>query len=261
MARFTEQELRKEGFDSKTIWHGVDHTQFKPVNKEMKTFIRKKHGFKEDDIILFNYGRNSPRKNNQTLIKAAALACLKNPKIKAYFHIIKNNDISVCHVNDYVSRILKLELGVDLLNKQLFFTDGTGKSDTDIVEMVQMSDVCISANIGEGFGIINAESMACAVPIISNKYTTGGELIEDIYDDEIGPRGLTIKPVLLNTSSFNVTHGFIKPEDLANTIISFLSSQEYKNNMFGKNGRKFVEKYLTWDTIAKQFDDTFTELV
>jgi hypothetical protein len=69
MAKFTQKELAKEGFSSDMIWHGVDLNLFHPVDDNMKSMIRQQYGFKPDDFIIYNYGRNSLRKNNQALIR------------------------------------------------------------------------------------------------------------------------------------------------------------------------------------------------
>jgi glycosyltransferase involved in cell wall biosynthesis len=259
MAKFTQDELKSEGYESSVIWHGVDHNLFKPIDKTTQYQIRQAYGFKNDDIILFNYGRGSPRKNNQTLIEAAYLICDKNPKVKCLFHITDNRNIGVCDVKDFVERVLVKKYGKNMWNKQLIFTDGKGKSDQEIANMIQMSDICFSSTIGEGFSLLYAEAMGCKKPVITNEYTTSKELLIESYN--CGQRGLVVKPVLYNTSSFNVEHGYIRAEDLANTILDFIKTNKFKNNTYGKNGRKFVEKYLTWDNIANQFDKEFKEMI
>src|SRR3990167_2864086 len=151
MAKFTKQELAKDGFDSILIEHGVDENVFHPVSKDEQNRLKQKYGFKSDDIILYNHSFNRIRKNVSCMLEATAKACLKNPKLKGFFHIINHRDVGTGDVIDFMERILPPRIGGrKLLNKQIFFTDGKGKSDEEVAEYVKMSDVCISSSCGEG---------------------------------------------------------------------------------------------------------------
>lgn len=254
MSKFTQKNLEREGFNSEMIWHGVDLEQFSPVSETHQKALKKKFGFGEDDFIVFNYGRNSNiRKNNQGLLKVAA-AYLKNaPKNhKFLIHTLQaeqpGNDLI-----DYKERILSIDYDKTVLDRIIFtpFTDQKFAPDGIVAELMQMSDLVITVSIGEGFGLIMAEAMACGKPIISNAYTTPQELLEEPVGD-LGPRGWIVPNTTPFVAHMNTEHAYADYDRFVNTMNKVVANPlEMKAR--GVRGRIFAERYLNWDYLTEEW--------
>ena len=258
MANFTQQELAKDGFDSTVIWHGVDLELFQPVNEQKQKELKKKYGFNKNDFVLYNYGRNSMRKNNQSLIDSSFAYLKDAPKNHKVFLHIMNKDSEDSNLSDFVNRHMVYKYGKELIesNRLCFsnFEKDRPATDQEMAEMIQLSDLIISTSSGEGFGLIMAEGMACAKPIVHTNYTTPEELLLDTSKG-IGLRGWAIPYSTKITSSFNTTHAFINTDEFVKTIKEAVSNPEELKNR-GFNGRKFAFKYLNWDYLVEEWKET-----
>lgn len=266
MADFTANCLKKEGFDSTTIWHGIDLFKNSPVNKEKQKELKKKYGFPEDCFLIFNYARNNYRKQNPRMAY-----CLyeylkdKDPnKYKAFLNIMHYKTIDG-DVEDVFKRNIVLDHGIDLLQTGHVVLNprtkdmNTAPSDEEITEYIQMADVIVSATSGEGSGLICPHSMACAKPVVHTDYTTAYEwLIEE--KDGIGPRGIAVPYDATVVGGFNTRHAFVSIEKFAEAI-DYLEKHPEVREQMGKNGRKFVEKFANWDYITQQWHSVIQETI
>ena len=143
MAKFTQDCLKNEGFESEMIWHGVDTNLFKPVTEEQQIKLKEKYGYKKDDFIIFNYARNSMRKRNNRMLEACADVCKNNPNIKCLFHIQAYKLIDG-DLEDFIKRHMYKKHKIDFLkNGQMKFTEGTENynmtiPENQVVEWLQM---------------------------------------------------------------------------------------------------------------------------
>jgi len=256
MSHFSKGVCEREEFTTeKVIWHGVDLNMFCPVTKEEQARLKVKFGFKPEDFILFNMGRNSARKNNQAMIQATIEFLKDKPdNVKAFFHIM-NPNVKEANLYSFLSRYMTIETGKNYLGNRIIInnkgsTPSKPLSDNDVANLYKMCDVVISTSIGEGFGFLISESMACGKPIIHTDYTTPKELLETIYKPYlIGKRGLVVKPKLNIVSSYNVEHGFVDYKDFAKAMDEVYNDKKLAEEL-GKNGRMFAEKYFDWDELV-----------
>lgn len=259
MAEFTRKELVKEGFPSEVIWHGVDLNLFHPVTLDYQQQLKKKYGFKEDDFIIFNYGRNTNiRKNNQGMIRVLTKYLKTAPSNhKALLHIMKY-DIRDNNLDEYKKRHMKIEFGDESVTDRIIFS-GEQKEDKEIAEMIQMSDLVISASTGEGFGLLMAEAMACAKPVIHTDYTTPHELLIDTRRG-VGPRGWVVPIAITNVAGLNTAHAFVDQDKFVNIIREVIADPDEMKRR-GMNGRVFVEKFLNWDYLVEEWKRVILNMV
>lgn len=265
MAKYTQQEAKKDGFDSDVIWHGVDPFIFKPVNDFKKRELRKKYGIPEDCFLIMNYGRNSLRKNNPTLlISLAKYFKDKDPnKYKAFLHInqfrLHDLDLIQTLCRNVVQEVgyNPLETGHIILNPKAS-DDNIFVEDWEIAEYIQMSDVAVSCSSGEGFGFINVESPSCQVPVITTGFTTTEELlIEEI--NGIGPRGISVPYDAIVIHSFGTKHAYVNVDKMVEAI-DYLEKNPEIRKMMGQNGRKFVTEFANWDYLVEQWKQVIYEI-
>lgn len=261
MAKFTQDTLAKEGFESDMIYHGVDLDLFSPVSMDAKRQLRQMVGLDENDFVIFNYGRNSLRKNNQALIHIACSYLKTAPaNHKVLFHIMEKEDE---HLNlvDFIDRHMKSEFDKEVLDRLIFTNHNHANPATDhqVAAMIQMSDLVVSASTGEGFGLLMAEAMACGKPVVHTDYTTPFELLTDTSMG-VGERGWTVPPAAKHISSFNTEHAYVDKEkyvELLNQIVQ--DPTEMKRR--GANGRYFAEKYLNWDYLVEEWKTLILKMV
>jgi len=262
MATFTSDILKDEKIEpERTILHGVDLELFQPVSKKKQNELKKRFGFQEDDILIFNYGVNRARKANTRLLEAVYLAVENNPKIKLLAHMaafnLKDGDLA-----DYTTRYLLNKYGSNLLNKNIFFTTKECQ-DKVVAEMIQASDFTVSSTSGEGSGLLAPESMACCKPHVTTDYSTANEWLIDESRMK-GKRGEVAKVESLHVSSYNTEHAFVDVKDLASKILDMvkcMKEEPKKFKEYGENGRRFVEKFCDWDVLVEEFKEVIERVI
>lgn len=266
MSKFTQWAAKEDGFDSDVIYHGVDLFKFKPISKEKKKELRKKYNIPEDCFLLFNYGRNNLRKNNAGLAYILS-DYLKNKdpkKFKALLHIM-NFDAVDMNLLDTFNRLVPREFGYNPLETGHIILNTRGQkheqavSEAEVIEYIQMSDLCISASTGEGFGLIMAEGAACGVPILETAYTTPDELLKEEVNG-IGPRGDVVPTEHVFVSSLNTEHAYVNRKKFVEMIEEYQQSPELLQEM-GRNGRKFAEQFCNWDYLTEEWKRIIRETV
>lgn len=256
MSKFTANNLKREGFDSEVIWHGVDTEKFRPVSNDEQARVKQQLGFKPDDVLIYNYGRNSNiRKNNQGLLWSMAKYLSEAPDNHYFLMHTLKPDYPGNNLIDYIDRHLTLEFGEDVTSRIMFspFRQENPATDDQMAAMIMASDLVVTASTGEGFGLIMAEAMACAKPIVSNEYTTPVELLDEEVDG-IGKRGYLVPTETKFVAGLNTEHGYTDKEEFAKTIKHvFDNFDEAKER--GLNGRFFAEKYLNWDYLVDDWKE------
>jgi len=109
-----------------------------------------------------------------------------------------------------------------------------------LIELYSHAQVFCCPSVYEPFGIINLEAMACETPVVASRV---GGIIEVVVHGETG---------------FLVEPG--RPGELALALNKLLRDRELARRM-GKAGRKRVELFFSWDSVAKQTRDLYREMV
>jgi len=262
MADFTRDELLKEGYLNvwDTVWHGIDLEKYYPVTVVEQRRLKQKHGFKEDDVVFYNYSRHNMRKHDQALLEALTIYFLKpeTPKNSyAFLHIMDHRNVDVGDLEDFCNRVLYLKYGVNYLAEGRFIFNKKAShqnpaSDDEMAEYMKMCDFVLSSSSGEGYGIIMAEAMATSKICIHAGYTTPKELLVDERGG-IGSRGFAIPYQTPFYSSFNTRHAHVDPNVMAEKIDEVVRTDPAVVKQMGVNGRKFAERYLCWDNLAEEF--------
>lgn len=258
MAKFSTKQLSDLGYNATTIWHGSEINKYVPVNNTIQTKLKLLHGYKEDDIIFYSYFRNSGRKTPQTHMDIMAETLSKLPNDYRYLMHCINADEGSNNLFDYRDRILANKYGKDVIDR--IEISNVAVSETVMIQRMQMCDYTIHASSGEGFGIILADSMSCGKICIANNFSTTRELLLEHIDD-IGQRGIGVDYDYLLTSSYNVEHGHCNTNKFVDSILNTIEMDENSKNILRTNGRKFVEKHLSWDTIAEQFKNEIKKVI
>ncbi|MDO9551557.1 glycosyltransferase [Rhodonellum sp.] len=175
---------------------GVSQKRFFPVHSDIKTQIRTKNNFSDQDFILVYAAEFIPRKNHVFIIKSAGKLIESLPNVKILF---AGRGILKAGMEKLVS-----ELG---LNETIIFLGFR----EDIDEVFKMSDIGISASRQEGLGLNLVEEMMCGLPIVATQDKGHLEVIDH------GLNGFLF--------SQNDSSGFI------NHILDLYLNEEMKSNM------------------------------
>ena len=181
ISQFVKEQLVKGGLAEDKIvvrYLGVDTERFAPDPSAREQWARALH-IRPDEIVLSTVSYLRPFKNPQVLVYTCKE--LANRKVPARLIVAGDGEM--------LPGLKKLskQLGVD---DQIHWLGNV----PDPKNLLQASDIFLLASVGEAFGLVLAEAMACGVPIIGSR---SGSLLEVV--DE-GRTGLLVTP--LDSNSF-----------------------------------------------------------
>ena len=189
--------------------YGVDLKEFYPVKKE-------------DDIFrIIHCGDISHRKGIHYLLKAFSELDLQNSEL----WLVGSVDQAIGDIlNKYKS-------------KNIIF-HGT-KKQSDLYWYYSQCDVFCLASIDEGLAMVQAQAMACGLPVIATKNTGGAELIE------------------------SDKNGFLIPSRDTKTLkekILYLYRNRDKSKRMGKAAKKTVENGFSWNDYGDRYAQNLEEI-
>ena len=141
---------------------GVDPAVYHPVNQFNKAVLRAQKGYSEDDFLMFYGAEFNLNKNQELLIRSAALIKEKIPRAKL---ILAGDGPHLAYCRELAE---KLEVG-DLIHFVGF------RNDMD--SWLKMSDIAVASSFREGLPVNMMEAMACGLPIIATKNRGHLELV------------------------------------------------------------------------------------
>lgn len=210
------------------IYNGIDIKLFQEAIKR-REIIRKRMNI-SDEVIIGMFGRFSPGKGHEELLKAAIILLNKGYNIK--FWIIGEASFGE---ESYAKSIYELSDKL-LLNDSVSFL-GFRK---DVPELMSAIDILVVPSHAEAFGNVAIEGMASAKPVVSSN--TDG-LLDIVVDGETGihfpPGNITLLSEALSR--------LIKDKDLRIKL--------------GNAGLKRVSEKFNGNVQFKKFESRFRELI
>jgi glycosyltransferase involved in cell wall biosynthesis len=211
---------------------GVDIDQYYPQSKISN--LRERLNIAASEIFLLTIGNFIQRKGFEYLIEA--LKIIVNQK--GITHI----KLGIGGRGPLKTKYEKMVKAYSLTNYATFlgFINAS-----EMPSYYTQADIFVLPSIidemgdTEGLGVVLLEANACKTPIIGSR--VGG--ITDVIQD--GVNGLCVEQK--------------NPVDLAEKIISLADDQNLRAEM-GENGRKIVEDYFNWNSIAKKIINVYNML-
>jgi glycosyltransferase involved in cell wall biosynthesis len=250
------------------IHHGVDLKTFYPISEDKKKEFRKtffKDKVKDDTFLVVNISRNQPRKDLARTMKAFALFKDREPNSHLYLHC-KPDDVGGSI--DEMARNFHLVPGEDYTVPQNF-NEGIGYTLDVVNSIYNVADLCVTTTLGEGWGFITTEAMACKTPILAPNITS----IIDIFDSrdfdysehqlETGQlRGIPVKSGFNNSEWICLGLGDnerVRPltnvDDMVEKML-WVKNNPIATRVIVERAYKWVQG-LTWDTIVSQWEKVF----
>lgn len=178
---FVKEQLVKGGLPEDKVvvrYLGVDTKRFVPDPGARARWARE-FAIQPDELIMSTVSYLRPFKNPQVLVETCSL--LKKRSVPARLFVAGDGEMLP------ELKELSEQLGV---SDRIHWLGNV----TDPRSLLQASDVFLLASVGEAFGLVLAEAMACGVPVVGSR---SGSLLE-VVDD--GRTGLLATP--LDASSF-----------------------------------------------------------
>jgi glycosyltransferase involved in cell wall biosynthesis len=129
------------------------------------------------------------------------------------------------------------ELGI---GNRIFFTGRV--SDRDLPDFYRLADVTVlpSVSMGEAFGLVLLEAMACEKPVIASNLPGVRAVVNN------GKDGLLVEPD--------------NPEALADSLLTILNDDNLRQAM-GRSGRAKVEASYSWDQIGVKLENIYRQVL
>jgi glycosyltransferase involved in cell wall biosynthesis len=211
----TKADIVKLGIHEKkveVIHNGIDVKKFLPKKTRNKKFV------------IVCPSRISPEKGQEIAINA--IASLPQEMVLKIELVLVGFVSDTTYLESLRARIRKLPVRI-ITNVR------------DITPYYQKADIVIfPTQMHEGFGLVAAEAMCCAKPVIASDFPAIREVV--------GTNGLLVAPGDTKALSSAILHLF-NDEDLRRKL--------------GRSGRAFVLKQFTWDEAFKKYEKLYKKVL
>lgn len=216
ISNFIKEQLMNGGVrENKIVVRhlGIDTNRFKP-DPNAGVLLRKKYGIAPDELILSTVQYLRPIKNPQTIVEACGVLAKRHVRA----HLFVAGDGEMLEELQALSR----ELGIEDRTHWLGLVP-------DPTNLLQASDLFILSTVGEAFGLVLAESMACGVPVVGSE---SGGIPEVVVN---GETGLLVPP--------------LKPELFADAIEQLGKDKEMRSRLSSQGIERVREQFSMEKTV------------
>lgn len=260
--RLTSNAIPKFEDKIQVLYHGYDQDKYFPISEEEKKKFREKFfagQINNETFIVSVVGRNQMRKDIPRAMKIFAEFKKRRPDSFLYIHAKKVDAWG--NLEEYANE-LGLKLGEDY-GVPGNFNERIGMSFETLNKIYNVSDVILSTNLGEGFGMTYIEAMGAGTINLAPFHTTTPELFKLISPEiDETSRGLAFKAgstssefIFMGPDDLTRERPLGNVEDAVKKLIWIYDNPE-KVKVIQDNASKWISEY-TWENIAKQWDDIF----
>jgi glycogen(starch) synthase len=223
------EDLIRHGWPAKKIsvvWNGADPERYDPTKYSLEDIkrVRSKYGIKDDESMLFFLGRLTWVKGVRNLIQAIPTILEEYPKTKL---VILGKGEEQRDIEETASR---LGIKDKVVSRYEFVPE------EERILHYAAADVCVFPSVYEPFGIVSLEAMSMAKPVVVGAHGVVG------FREQVINSGPDQNGVHINGEN---------SADIAWGVKEVLKDIE-RAKEWGKNGRKRVLQYFTWDKVAEQ---------
>lgn len=211
------------GKKARLIYNAVDLNRFSHKVPD-KDSLKKELGLPPTSIVVSSIGRLAEQKGFHYLIAAIPLILKFSPHI--YFLIIGDGDLA---------ETLRQQANELNINKNLIFTGPR----SDIVHLLQISDIYVSSSLWEGLPVTLLEAMASQLPIVATNIPGTNELLQNHLS------GLLVPPA--------------DPQKLAEAICQLVQDLPLRNKLVQYASERISQFSL--DQIVHEYEHLYQEII
>jgi len=259
-SRYGQERLKIEGnIESLVLWHGVEHHLLYPVSEKRPLFFqqgseKRSLTSKEDckqvlgltgRFIIAAVNRNSIRKNYYDTFRIFDRFRREHPNAFLYIHAVQRDEGGDLGV---------LAQRYGLTGEHLLIHNAgdtyTGVDKAWLTLLYNAADVKLSTSMAEGFGLTDAEALACGTPVIAQDFSATTEVV--------GPGGILVKPQRHFTTARMVDFALPDVDGMYEALESLYKNPKLRHEL----GQKAVEhaKGFNWDLTAQGFWEVFQDV-
>ncbi len=179
ISEFVKQQLVKGGVPEAAVmvrYLGVDVDRFRPDGRARLEWTRR-FALRPDEVVLSTVSYLRPFKNPQVLVAACKELAKRHVTARLF---VAGDGVMLPRL-----KILTEELG---LGDRIHWLGDVAEPHT----LLQASDMFLLASVGEAFGLVLAEAMACGVPVVGSR---SGSIMEVVEDQRTGLLATPLDPV------------------------------------------------------------------
>ncbi len=217
------------------VWNGVDPKVYDPATvlpTEVKA-LRRHYGIAPDEMMILFVGRLTWIKGIGNLILAMPEVVAAYPKARL---VILGKGEEQQGVEELIRQV---NLGDHIIANYNFVPEH------ERIVHYAAADICIFPSTYEPFGIVSLEAMAMAKPVVVGANGVVG------FREQIVPAGPDQSGVHVNGND---------PHDIAWGLKVVLADREKACEM-GAHGRVRVQRYFTWEEIARVTADVYEDVM
>lgn len=206
------------------IYNGVDTNRFCPNSFKRKLY-KDELGIKHDALIIGIVARLAPVKDHSTLLKAFSKVSENIPE--AILLIVGDGELK--------HTLIKQTSEIGLENNVYFLGERQ-----DIPDLLNVMDIFVLSSLSEGHNMSLLEAMSTGLPVVATDVGGNSEVIVD---------GVT---------------GFLVPSESPNILgekIGTLLREEKLRLQMGKNGRKRAERYFNTNSMIKNYENIYLDIL
>ncbi|MDZ7333335.1 MAG: glycosyltransferase [candidate division KSB1 bacterium] len=212
------------------VYNGLDPCQFtKTVNKKKKVL---ELGLHEDKFIITVISNIRPIKGLEFFIEAASKVTKNCPNVQ--FIIVGGDAIAADQLVGYKQKLVQLIRQLNLENKVFFLG-----SQSEVAEILAITDVYVQPSLSEGFSNTILEAMAAGKPVVATD--VGGNPEAVLHEIT----GLIVPPK--------------DSEAIANAVITLLEDKELAMRL-GQSARTRIETEFSIDRMTRQMEELYISL-
>ena len=241
---------------SQLVYHGVDPDHYWPVKEKPITLsngtvcrskkdLKQAFGFKPDSFVIGRIDSNSGRKDYPAFLKAIMPLMKRHKDIELYMH---TQTVQMQHgVNIPVLLGRWPDVDAERVHTPGMYSRYSGWPTQDMNGLINAWDLSVTTSRGEGFGLSNAQSLACGVPVVAQNVSANPEVI--------GPGGVLIEPLERLITVPAGQDMWLADINAFSREIEHLYEARGVIRKLGEAGREHVRKSFSRDVAASRFHD------
>ena len=260
MSKYGQTRLKIEGdIQAEMLWHGVEHQLLYQVSAKRPIYFqqgseRRVLTNKEEckqalgltgRFVIAAVNRNSIRKNYYDTFRIFDRFRRVHPEAFLFIHAVQRDE-----GGDLGVLAQRYGLTAEHLRIHNAGDTYTGVGKEWLTLLYNAADVKLSTSMAEGFGLTDAESLACGTPVIAQDFSATSEVV--------GPGGILVPPARHFTTARMVDFALPDVDKMYDALEHLYQDSKLRRELAEKAIAH--AQHFNWDVTAQGFWEIFKEI-